>query len=180
MSVKAHKMDDGTWGRCTATKRPCPKGGDESHQTFSNIDELNSRNQEIIDRDGESNYGIAPTIKVNKHEGTPNYIAYQKLAEESETYLENENAIILQDEQFAYVVDKRNYSVNRRYLDDKDLLEVYSDIIKYGEENEFHNDQWKEFMEEQAVDEEPENNFYEDDMRAARRAVRNYKRSGEQ
>ena len=58
--IKAHQKPDGTWAECHATVKGCPYGGDEAHQVFNSVKELNDFNKDIVNKKGEASYGILP------------------------------------------------------------------------------------------------------------------------
>ena len=53
-------------GKCTASVRACPKGGNDVHMNFSSIQEMNDHNQGDVDKQGSKSHGLLPSVgKVN-------------------------------------------------------------------------------------------------------------------
>ena len=69
MGIKTHKSRDGIWRRCSA-KGSCPLGGEESHKTFENVQELAVANQVVLDSQGEEAHGLLPGATVVQRAAT--------------------------------------------------------------------------------------------------------------
>lgn len=60
--AKYHRKDDGTWGKCGATKQPCPKGGDLHHIEANSEEELYQKIEEY-----EKNAALQETLAYEKN-----------------------------------------------------------------------------------------------------------------
>lgn len=60
--ARYHRKDDGTWGKCGATKQPCPKGGDLNHIEADTPQELAQKIEAY-----EQDEGLQETLRHQKY-----------------------------------------------------------------------------------------------------------------